>query len=111
MSYITVPPPLTRFTLFATSFLLWSALAAFAAVPPPEKLLPPDTLFVVSAPDWTKLRDVYKKSPQCQFWDDPGIKQFREKFQTKWNEDFVKPLERDLGVKLDDYSALLQGQI
>ena len=39
------------------------------------------------------------------------MKPFREKFQTKWNEDFVKPLERDLGVKLDDYSALLQGQI
>ena len=49
--------------------------------------------------------------PQAQFWDDPALKPFREKFMAKWNEEVVKPLERDLGVKFDDYHALLQGQI
>jgi len=88
-----------------------SVLAASAAVPPAEKLLPPDTLFVLSAPDWTRLREVYKKSPQSQFWDDPAMKPFRDKFQSKWDEEFVKPLERELGVKLDDYGSLLQGQL
>lgn len=99
------------------SAMRWVALLllvvgqSFASVPPAEKLLPPDTLLVVSAPDWGKLRDVYKKSPQAQFWDDPAMKPFREKFMTKWNEEVVKPLERDLGVKFDDYHALLQGQL
>ena len=83
----------------------------FAAIPPAEKLLPPDTLAVMSAPDWSKLREVYKKSPQSQFWDDAAMKPFRAKFTAKWSEEFVKPLERDLGVKLDDYEALLQGQV
>ncbi|HEX5220200.1 MAG TPA: hypothetical protein VFZ59_11585 [Verrucomicrobiae bacterium] len=110
MSYITVPRQVVR-SIFALSMSVLSALTAAAAVPPPEKLLPPDTLFVVSAPDWTRLREVYKKSPQSQFWDDPAMKPFREKFQKKWDEEFVKPLERDLGVTLDDYSTLLQGQI
>src|SRR5262245_38159583 len=99
MSHITSPRRIISFQLFTLSFLVLSGLAVFAAVPPPEKLLPPDTLFVVSAPDWTKLREVYKKSPQSQFWDDPAMKPFREKFQKKWDDDFVKPLERDLGVK------------
>lgn len=82
-----------------------------AAVPPVEKLLPPDTLLVLSTPDWTKLREVSKKSPQSQLWDDPAMKPFRDKFMAKWNEELVKPLERDLGVNFDDYGALLQGQI
>ena len=110
MSYITAPDRIARHIL-ALNLLVLGALTAFAAVPPPEKLLPPDTLFVVSAPEWTKLREVYKKSPQSLFWDDPAMKPFREKFEKKWDEEFVKPLQRDLGVKLDDYSSLLQGQI
>ncbi len=97
-------------TLFISTLAL-NAFTGFAAVPLAEKLLPPDTLFTVSAPDWTKLREIYKKSPQSQFWDDPAMKPFREKFQTKWTEEFVKPLERELGVNLEDYGALLQGQL
>jgi len=110
MSYLISPCRVVR-NILASAFLAASALGASAAVPPPEKLLPPDTLFVISAPDWSKLQEVYKKSPQSQFWDDPAMRPFREKFQKKWDEEFVKPLERDLGVKLDDYSTLLQGQI
>ena len=96
--------------------LAWLTLAlgtvgVFGALPSAEKLLPPDTLFVVSAPDWMQLRNVYKKSPQSQFWDDPAMKPFREKFFAKWDDEFLKPLERDLGVKLDDYGTLLQGQV
>lgn len=82
-----------------------------AVVPPAEKLLPPETLFMLSAPDWAKLREYYQKSPQSQFWDDPAMKPFRDKFIAKWNDEIVKPLERDLGVKFDDYAALFQGQL
>jgi len=95
----------------ALAALPLSVFTAFGAVPPAEKLLPPDTLLVISAPDWTKLRELYKKSSQSQFWDDPAMKPFREKFAAKWDEEFVKPLERDLGVKFDDYHTLLQGQV
>lgn len=83
----------------------------FAVIPPAEKILPPDTLFVMTAPDWARLQDISSKSPQTQFWNDPAMKPFRDKFMAKWSEEFVKPLERDLGVQFDDYSALLQGQV
>ncbi len=102
--------PIFRAALVLTGLLACST-PLFAAIPPAEKLLPPDTLAVMSAPDWSKLREVYKKSPQSQFWDDAAMKPFRAKFAAKWSEEFVKPLERDLGVKLDDYEALLQGQV
>ncbi len=102
--------PIFRAALVLTGLFACST-PLFAAIPPAEKLLPPDTLAVMSAPDWSKLREVYKKSPQSQFWDDAAMKPFRAKFAAKWSEEFVKPLERDLGVKLDDYEALLQGQV
>jgi hypothetical protein len=82
-----------------------------AAVPPAEKLLPPDTLLVVSAPDWKALAAVQEKSAPAQFWNDAAMKPFREKFTAKWNEELVQPLERELGVSFAEYGALLQGQV
>jgi hypothetical protein len=84
---------------------------AIAAVPPPEKLLSDDTLLVITAPDFSKLRETLKSSPQSQFWNDPAMKAFREHFMEKWNDEFVKPLERDLDVRLEDYTSLPQGQV
>lgn len=103
-----------RFSRLSTCVagLLWLTMqTSFGAVPPAEKLLPPETLFVLSAPDWSKLMEVYHKSPQTQLWSDPAMKPFRDKFMAKWNEEIVKPLERDLGINFADYSALLQGQL
>jgi len=81
-----------------------------AAVPSAEKLLPDDTLAVLTAPDFRKLRLAIEALPQSQFWNDPAMRPFRENFISKWNEDFVKPLERDLEVRLKDYISLPQGQ-
>jgi hypothetical protein len=81
-----------------------------APVPPADRLLPPETLFLISAPDCAKLDEYYHKSPQSQFWVDPAVKPFRDKFMAKWNEEIVKPLERDLGIKFADYLALFRGQ-
>ncbi len=83
----------------------------FGAVPPPEKLLSDDTLLVITAPDFAKLRETFKSSPQSQLWNDPAMKAFREHFMEKWNQEFVKPLERELDIRLDDYTSLPQGQV
>jgi len=90
---------------------LLAILSSNAAVPPPEKLLPDDTLVMFTVPDYAKLRDIYQKSPQRQLWDDPAMKPFREKLVSKWKEEFVKPLEHDLDIRFDDYTSLPQGQI
>src|SRR5258707_7704802 len=39
------------------------------------------------------------------------MKAFRDHFLEKWTEEFVKPLERELDVRLDDYTSLPQGQV
>lgn len=95
--------------LFA--LVLASVASALAAVPPPEKLLPADTLFTLCVPDAAKLRGVFEKSAWNKFWNDPVMRPFREKFMAKWNAELITPLERDLGVKLADYTSLPQGQV
>lgn len=96
--------------------LLFCCLIAFtitasAAIPSVEKILPNDTLLVVTTPDFAKLRDVYHTSPQTQLWEDPAMRPFKDKFMSKLSEDLIQPLEKDLGVHFSDYTNLLQGQI
>jgi hypothetical protein len=91
--------------------LLTLATPARAAIPPAENLLPSDTLLLITAPDFSALRAAGKVSPQWLFWTDPAMKPFHDKFMAKWNERFVAPLERDLGVKFSDFTDLPQGQL
>lgn len=100
-----------RFLPLASAFLTCFALTASAVVPPVERLLPDDTLFVATVPDFTKMREIYRTSPQTQFWNDPAMRPFKEKFLAKMTEDLIHPLERELGVQFADYTNLLQGQI
>src|SRR5438445_2773392 len=99
-----------NFRLLTVSLVL-AALASHAAVPAPEKLLPDDTLLVLTVPDFAKLRTAYKASPHSQFFNDPAMKPFKEKFVSKLQEEFLKPLERDLEVRFEDYTNLAQGQV
>jgi hypothetical protein len=86
------------------------AMSIRAAIPPAEQLLPTDTLALFEVPDFTAMRTAGKTSPGWLFWTDPAMKPFHDKFMAKWNEQFIAPLEKDLGVQFDDYSSLLQGQ-
>src|ERR1700749_3942691 len=98
---------------FVVGFQLFTCCALNAAtpIPPVEKLLPDDTLLVLTTPDFTKMRDIYHTSPQTQFWNDAAMKPFKEKFLAKMHEDLIQPLEHDLGVDFNDYTNLPQGQI
>ena len=87
------------------------ALTTRAATPAPEKLLAADTLGLITVPDWSKARANFAASPQGQLWADPVMKPFRDKFVAKFTSDLLGPIEKELGVKLADYSDLLQGQV
>ena len=80
-------------------------------MPPAEKLLPEDTLAVVTAPDWGRLAAVYRNSAYGRFWSDPAMRPMKEHFISKWKEELLRPLERELGVSFDSYADLPQGQL
>ena len=80
-------------------------------MPPPEQLLPQDTLLVVTAPDFTRMRDIYRNLPQTKLWEDPAMKPLKNRFVSRWQEEFVRPLEHELNISFDTYSGLPQGQL
>ncbi len=100
---------LLRFAAVAT-FLATASLTR-AAIPPAENLLPADTFVFFTVPDGDTLFAASKVSPQMMFWNDPAMKPFHDKFMGKVSEKFIAPLEKDLGVKVSDFTDLLHGQI
>ena len=101
----------TGMNLRSFILLVCANLSLHAAVPPPERLLPADTLGVVTIPDYLKARSAYEQEAMNQLWRDPAMKPFKEKLMTKIKEEWITPLENQLGVKFSDYSGLAQGQI
>jgi len=97
--------------LVSTVLLAAAALPLRAAAPPPEQVLPADTLAFVTFPDWSAVRAARDQSAPVQLWNDPAMKPFREHFLTKWREEVVEPLERELEIKFADYAGLANGQI
>ena len=96
--------------LAAFAATLTFATSTRAAIPPAENLLPSDTLFVLTIPDCTALRTDAHQSPQLLCWNDPAMKPFHDKFNAKFEETVVGPMEKSLGLKLSDFADLLQGQ-
>ncbi len=97
--------------LAAVTFFLAASRLLHAAIAPAENLLPADTLAFVTVPDCAAVRVAAKQSPGWMFWSDPAMKPFRDKFTAKLNDQFIAPLERDLGVKVADFMNLPQGQL
>ena len=91
--------------------LVWLAGHAGAAILPAEKMLPDDTLVMFTMPDFNQMRNIYQNSPQGRLWNDPAMKDFKDKFMGKLTSQYITPLEHDLGVHFQDYANLPQGQL
>jgi len=98
-----------RLCLFLASLCCWLPLRA--AVPPPDKLLPKDTVLVVTAPDWDSGWKFLTGTPYGRLWQDPALKPFRDKFTAKFTDEVLTPLEKNFKIKFSDYQALAQGQL
>jgi hypothetical protein len=96
--------------LVVTGLILTTASLLRAAIAPAENLLPADTIAFFTVPDCTALRAASTVSPQLMFWNDPAMRPIHDKFMGKLTEKFVTPLENDLGLKVADFTSLLQGQ-
>jgi hypothetical protein len=104
---------MTQKTLRFAAIVIFLATTGLvhAAIPPAENLLPADTFVFFTIPDCDALRAASKVSPQLMFWNDPAMQPFRDKFMSKLTEQYIAPLERNLGVKVADFVDLPQGQV
>jgi hypothetical protein len=97
--------------LFTLCALVCASTLSAAETPSPDKLLPGDTLAVLTLPEYAKASATWKKAPYGQLWNDPSLKPFRDKFTAKFKSDLVEPLEREFGIRFGDYRGLAQGQV
>jgi len=91
--------------------LLLTAATSQAATLPAEKLLGPDTLAVVTVPDWVKAEKESANSPGRLFWGDESMKAIKDKFVAQVRKELIEPLEKELGITFKDYAGLAQGQV
>jgi len=92
-----------------TAFFAFT-LSCLAATPPPDKLLPADTLAVFTVPEYAKTRATTRQWPGRQLWVDAAMKPFVDKFVGKLQSDLITPLEREFGLRFSDFADLAQGQ-
>ncbi|MBI5801236.1 MAG: DUF3352 domain-containing protein [Verrucomicrobia bacterium] len=85
-------------------------LHSTAAVPPAEKLLPADTLAVLTLHDWDKVSAAAKDFPLAQLWRDPAMKPFAEKFERKLGE-LIGQEDKDFAREWAEFKPLVGGQV
>lgn len=81
------------------------------AVPPPDRLLPADTLGVFTVPDMAAARRLFHEMPQTQLWSEPSLQPFVDKFWGKLDAELLRPFESEMGINLTNIFDLAQGQV
>src|SRR5438067_12387759 len=79
-----------------------------AVAPAAERLLPGDTVAMITVPDWDKAARSVGNSAHGQLWAEPALKPFRDHFVKRFTDEVLPPLEKQLGIKLSDYNDLAQ---
>ncbi|MCU0771198.1 MAG: hypothetical protein MUE94_05430 [Verrucomicrobia bacterium] len=97
--------------LLAGTLLILTSTALRAETPPAERILPDDTMAMLTVPEWQELCAIQGRSPQWQLWKDPLLKAFREHFEAKWKKEVADPIESELDIRFQDYQGLVQGQL
>lgn len=91
--------------------LCWVTVNCLSAEIQHEKLLPTQTVFLLTITDVDKWEEQWNNSPQGLLWKDPSMQPFKDKFVGKWKKEVVQPLENELGIKFADFSDLAKGQV
>ena len=66
---------------------------------------------VATVPDWTAAEAGLLAAPLGQMWSDPAMRPFRDKAERQIREKLLGSMEKDLGIKTQDFLALLRGQV
>jgi hypothetical protein len=104
--------PMTKAARLITLGWLWMLAPLLAAVPPaPDKWLAENTLAFVTAPSWEAASAAFQQSSLGQLLADPAMRPFKERFQNRFTEEVIVPLEKEMGLNLSRHAELFQGQV
>ncbi|HAV63615.1 MAG TPA: hypothetical protein DCY13_14770, partial [Verrucomicrobiales bacterium] len=93
-------------SMIALLLLAMLLLARGQTVPAPERLLPADTIAVLTVPDMAAARRANSRAPHVRLWSDPAMKAFVDHFWSRLESDLIRPIESDLGLSFSNYLGL-----
>jgi hypothetical protein len=89
---------------------LGSPILQAQAGPPPERILPDSTIFLLKLNDVKNLRESFRGSQYGQLWNDPAMKEFKDDLIQRV-EEATKALKQKVGLSLQELLALPQGAV
>lgn len=98
-----------RITSIGIFILGWYS-AALVGAATPQSLLPPDTLAVFTVPDWGRAKSEFEATAMAKLYRDPAMKPFFDGLKSGFRRDVLTPLERELGLELEEMAGLVEGQ-
>lgn len=98
--------------------LTWLCLAvtisvsnAYGAVKPAEKLLPENTIAVVSFKNLKALEAAYADAPSTKLMNDPALQPFLNKAEAAIKKNILEPINEKLSLDLAELGNLCEGQL
>ena len=83
----------------------------FAGPKPPGSMLPDDTIAVLSIPHFPDAKAAFLNDPYVRLFDDPSMKAYTDKVKNTFEQNVLDGLEKQLGIKLSEYTDLMNGQL
>ena len=74
-------------------------------------LLPADTLAVITIPDVPAAQAAFWSDPLIRLFADPSMKKYADKIKTVWENQAIPAVEKEFGIKLNEYAELMNGQL
>ena len=88
-----------------------ATLSGLAAESKPETLVPEDAFAVLTIPHFPDARAAFWSDPYVRLFQDAAMENFTKKIQSAWEAVVIRGMEEDWDVRLDEYAALLNGQV
>lgn len=102
-----------RASALVLAALCWLALPApmIAATPEAGRLLPPETSFLLTTPNFAQAEAAFTNLPMARLWRDPAMRAPADRLERWWREDLLARLDRHWGFSLEELRGLVRGQV
>lgn len=88
-----------------------TTLFGLAAESKPETIVPEDAFAVFTIPHFPDAEAAFWRDPFMRLFQDAAMEDFTEQIQSAWEKFVIRGMEEQWGLRLNEYAALLNGQV
>lgn len=77
----------------------------------PETLVPEDAFAVFTIPHFPDAKEAFWSDPFVRLFQDAAMKNFTKQIESAWETFMIRGMEEQWNVRLNEYAALLNGQV